>query len=73
MAEQISIVWTCSGCGEPTEAPRRWAGRIDVVLCPECHAVLADRAPELRSRLARAELEWDSIWQRVDEALGRSA
>ena len=72
-AGHAEIVSTCAGCGAETAHPQHWVRRHDVLLCPDCDAVLAGRSDEIGPRLARAEQRWDTLWQRIEETLGRSA
>ena len=67
------IVSTCAGCGAQTTDSSDWVRRHDALLCPDCDAMFAGRSDEISLRLARAERRWDTLWQRIEETLGRSA
>ena len=73
MIGNAEIATACAGCGARTMHPKHWARRHDTLLCPDCDARLASRSDALGLRLARAEQRWDKLWQRVEEALGKSA
>jgi hypothetical protein len=67
------IVVSCAACGRRTATPGHWARRRDLLLCPDCDAVLAARSDKVGVHLAAAEREWESQWREVDEALDESA